>query len=206
MGIGPWLVFRGMIVGVLALISFSLVITSGLSLPPIARAEGLPDPTPAATDSVEITGEEANSAVSMNYACEVSGNFPPEITQWCSLITQYAQQNNIPTDLIAALIWQESGGNPNAYSHSGAVGLMQVMPRDGISATFMCKNGPCFANRPTINELHDPEFNIKYGTKMLTGLFNRSGSWREALKAYGPMDVGYSYADKVLSIYERYGQ
>jgi len=24
--------------------------------------------------------------------------------------------------------------------------------------------------------------------------------------AYGPMDVGYSYADRVLAIYENYGQ
>ena len=81
---------------------------------------------------------------------------------------------------------------------------MQVMPRDGISASFMCKNGPCFANRPTIAELSDPEFNVKYGTRLLAGLVNRKGNLREALKAYGPMDVGYTYADKVLSLYQRY--
>ncbi len=40
---------------------------------------------------------------------------------------------------------------------------------------------------------------------MLAGLLNRHGSLREALKAYGPKDVGYYYADKVLGHYQRYG-
>lgn len=92
-----------------------------------------------------------------------------------------------------------------AYSRSGAVGLMQVMPRDGLAAKFQCVNGPCFASRPTRAELEDPAFNIEYGTRMLAGLYQRLESWRDALRSYGPMDVGYSYADKVLAIYERYG-
>jgi hypothetical protein len=37
-------------------------------------------------------------------------------------------------------------------------------------------------------------------------LFSRFGNMRDALKSYGPMDVGYSYADKVLAIENRYGQ
>jgi soluble lytic murein transglycosylase-like protein len=98
----------------------------------------------------------------------------------------------------------ESGGDPEAYSSSGAVGLMQVMPRDGLAADFECANGPCFASRPTIEELLQPEFNLEYGTHMLASLITRLGSEREALKAYGPMDVEYSYADRVLAIFERY--
>jgi soluble lytic murein transglycosylase-like protein len=78
------------------------------------------------------------------------------------------------------------------------------MPRDGIAASFDCINGPCFANRPTIEELQDPSFNIEYGTHMLAGLIARLGNLREALKAYGPMDVDYRYADTVLAIYENY--
>jgi soluble lytic murein transglycosylase-like protein len=91
----------------------------------------------------------------------------------------------------------ESGGDPEAYSASGAVGLMQVMPRDGLAASFECINGPCFASRPTIRELLEPGYNVEYGSQMLAGLIDRLGSPREALKAYGPMDVGYSYADRV---------
>ena len=40
--------------------------------------------------------------------------------------------------------------------------------------------------------------------RMLSSLQSRFGSLREALKAYGPKDVGYYYADKVLAIYDRY--
>jgi Transglycosylase SLT domain len=138
--------------------------------------------------------------------CEVSHRFPPIILQWCDLITRYANKRGLPPDLVAALIWQESGGNPIAYSQSGAVGLMQVMPRDGLAGSFMCVNGPCFGNRPTIKELQDPEYNIAYGTRLLAGLLGRHGDLREALRYYGPKDVGYSYADKVFNLFHRYGE
>ncbi len=132
--------------------------------------------------------------------CILSQSFPQDIRKWCTPIMRHSAKNNLDPNLIAALIWQESGGNPKAYSKSGAVGLMQIMPRDGIAASFQCINGPCFTKRPTISELEKPNFNIKYGTGMLAGLLNKYGDMREALKYYGPMNVGYSYADKVLSI------
>ena len=83
---------------------------------------------------------------------------------------------------------------------------MQVMPRDGLAASFMCVNGPCFANRPTTEQLQDPEFNISYGTKMLAELVSKYGNMRDALRYYGPKDVGYYYADIVLSLYNQYGK
>jgi len=134
--------------------------------------------------------------------CKVSKRFPQDVRQWCTQIMRHSAKNNLDPNLIAALIWQESGGEPTAYSKSGAVGLMQVMPRDGIAASFQCINGPCFTNRPTISELEKPNFNIKYGTGMLAGLLQKYGNTREALKYYGPMNVGYYYADKVLGIYQ----
>ncbi len=137
--------------------------------------------------------------------CKVSSLFPEDVRQWCMLITAYAEKHSLSPDLIAALIWLESGGDEVAYSHSGAVGLMQVMPRDGPAASFMCANGPCFSDRPTIKELKDPEFNIAFGTRYLARLLQRNGNLREALRYYGPMDAGYSYADKVLGIYQKYG-
>jgi soluble lytic murein transglycosylase-like protein len=137
--------------------------------------------------------------------CEINSDFPKKVRRWCDLIDVYAHQHQLPPDLLAALIWQESGGNPKAYSRSGAVGLMQVMPRDGIAAKFECVNGPCFAERPTIAQLKDPEFNIAYGARMLANLAKRHGTLRDALKAYGPMDVGYYYSDKVLGIYKKFG-
>jgi soluble lytic murein transglycosylase-like protein len=165
--------------------------------------------TSANTPTKALAAAEEKPAVKKNKSnrpCRVSSNYPESIRQWCGLITAKADETGLAPDLIAALIWQESGGDPQAYSKSGAVGLMQVMPRDGLAASFTCANGPCFASRPTIDELKDPEYNVDYGTGMLAGLVKRSGSLREALKAYGPMDVGYYYADKVLTIYRQYGE
>jgi soluble lytic murein transglycosylase-like protein len=136
--------------------------------------------------------------------CGLPASYPAEIRQWCGFIEAAAGETGLPANLIAAVILQESGGAPDAYSSSGAVGLMQVMPRDGIAADFMCANGPCFANRPTIAELEDPAFNIQYGSGYLASLVQKHGTIREALFKYGPIDVGYYYADLVLKIYENY--
>jgi len=157
-------------------------------------------------DKSALTDKKPEVSRGPSITCGISDQYPQNIYKWCTTITSYAEKRGIPPDLIAAIIWQESGGNPNAYSRSGAVGLMQVMPRDGLAASFICINGPCFCNRPTIRELKDPEYNIAYGTKLLFSLINKNGSYREALKSYGPMDIGYSYADKVLNIYQNYGK
>lgn len=136
--------------------------------------------------------------------CTLPAKYPAAVRQWCSLIEKYAGQAGIDAKLIAAVMLQESGGNPKAYSKSGAVGLMQVMPRDGLAASFQCNGRPCFSSRPTMDELFDPEYNISYGVRMLAGLVQKTGSLRGGLRSYGPMDVGYYYADLVLKIYQNY--
>jgi hypothetical protein len=178
---------------------FSLV--SNISEPKIAQAAEAPTPTPLVEIQPALVSTEEPVEEQDTNDCIISENFPPEVRQWCDQITKHSKKNNFDPDLIAAIIWQESGGNPIAFSSSGAVGLMQVMPHDGIAASFQCINGPCFTNRPSISELQRPSFNIKYGTGMLAGLKQKYGSIREALKFYGPMNVGYYYADKVLGIY-----
>ena len=218
------LIFPGAMLGSLILASFTMKITERVSWPTALISEVKINDSNGNGDQAERNDRASNSLNGNKDTeqekesekdetrnkdknkCLVSGNFPERIRQWCKLISEYSKKNQLDPDLIAALIWQESGGNPTAYSRSGAVGLMQVMPKDGIAATFQCKNGPCFANRPSIKELQDPNFNIKYGTGMLAGLVNRHGSVREALKYYGPMNVGYYYADKVLGIFKNYGE
>lgn len=144
-----------------------------------------------------LTGQ--NSATSLQ-GCTLNAAFAGSVLQWCHLIQNYASANGLEPALVAALITQESGGDPNAYSTSGAVGLMQVMPRDGLAASFMCAAGPCFTDRPSSQQLYDPEYNIAYGTKLLASLLQRNGNIRDALMNYGPRDVGYYYADLVLGI------
>jgi len=136
-----------------------------------------------------------------SYPCSLSSLYPQEIQQWCQLIESAAIETDLPANLIAAVMLQESGGDPLSYSSSGAVGLMQVMPRDGLAAGFMCINGPCFADRPTIKDLQDPAYNINYGSRMLASLYVKHGTYREALFRYGPMNIGYHYADLVLNIW-----
>lgn len=133
--------------------------------------------------------------------CALYDRYPDKVKPWCVLIEASSAEHGVDPLLIAAVMLQESGGQPEVLSTSGAVGLMQVMPRDGIAASFQCVNGPCFASRPSIEELKDPAFNVNFGVRMLAGLIARHGDVREALKSYGPYDVGYRYADQVLAIY-----
>jgi hypothetical protein len=131
----------------------------------------------------------------------ISSSFPDSIRQWDNLIGSTASKYDLDPNLIAAVMLQESGGNADAYSDSGAVGLMQVMPRDGIAASFICYAGPCFKHRPSGEELFQPDFNVEYGARMLAGLIQQYGNVRDALKAYGPMDMAYEYADMVIAIW-----
>jgi len=141
------------------------------------------------------------SATQSRFECRINQNFPQEILVWEEYIMHASAASDLDPNLIAAVILQESGGQEHIISHSGAVGLMQIMPRDGVASRFICVNGPCFHNRPTTKELLDPQFNIQYGAQLLAGLLNTHPALRDALKAYGPMDVGHSYADTVLAIY-----
>ncbi len=208
MRMGPHLVFRSALLGSFLLSIFGYLatpndLTTYFTYSPVYQeAAAAEAPTVRVAAATPNKGTKAFAAPA---GCAVSPSYPEKILRWCQLITAYARSERLAPDLVAALILQESGGNALAYSHSGAVGLMQVMPRDGLAAAFQCPNGPCFASRPTIRELENPDFNVAYGTNFLAGLIERYGDIREALKAYGPRDVGYYYADKVLALWSRYG-
>lgn len=223
-------IFPGILIGSLVLVMISKMIAlPGLTLTVSAHAistaadlaqnSGL---TSANQDDMQAQldpkAQEANSAAELetssqtvpNYPedgsveCSLNAGYPDSIRRWCDLIERYANEHGVDANLIAAVMLQESGGNPDAYSKSGAVGLMQVMPRDGLASSFVCVNGPCFASRPSMDELFVPEFNVSFGVRMLAGLINRYGSVREALRAYGPMNMGYRYADIVLNIMDQH--
>ena len=162
-----------------------------------ARAEAL-----AAGVPVVVTTEAPLVAPVVAAAEEVvcPGGTLESVREWCSLVNTEAKEYGLDPILILAVITQESGGQPHILSEQSAVGLMQIMPGDGYSSTIECANGPCFAARPTTFELFDPQVNVDYGCKMLAGLIQKYGSERDALKAYGPYNVGYYFADKVLAI------
>jgi hypothetical protein len=211
-------IFPGLIVGCVFMVYFTSLIaspqTAFASNPVESQPAGVSEQVQAVhvSDSGQFVEEvleplqrnEPEQVSQASDGCSISAGYPETIQQWCSLIERYAREHALEPNLVAAVMLQESGGNARAFSKSGAVGLMQVMPSDGPATRFMCINGPCFADRPSSSQLYDPEFNIYYGTRMLSDLIRRHGNVRDALKSYGPMDMGYRYADIVLSIMSRY--
>jgi soluble lytic murein transglycosylase-like protein len=87
-----------------------------------------------------------------------------------SLIEQAARRHDLDSDLLMALIRQESGFNTLAVSRTGARGLMQLMPGT--------------AKRYGVARVHDAGENIAGGSAYLSDLLNRFGRLDLALAAY----------------------
>lgn len=99
-------------------------------------------------------------------------------TDFEDIIEKAAAQFNIPAKLIKSVIQKESNFNPNALSHAGASGLMQLMP-----AT---------ARGLGVKNVFDPAENIIAGSKYLRQMLDRYDNNIElALAAYnaGPGNV-----------------
>lgn len=97
------------------------------------------------------------------------------IAMYFSMFEQYAQEQNVPTDLKYLSI-VESALNPNAESRSGAVGLWQFMPATGSSLGLKI-------NRD-VDERKDPHKSTKAAYQYLNKQYKRYGNWELALAAY----------------------
>lgn len=65
------------------------------------------------------------------FAADVGGDFrfvSGTPSTYRDVIIQASQETGIPTQVISALLKQESGFNPNAISSAGAIGIAQFMP------------------------------------------------------------------------------
>lgn len=89
--------------------------------------------------------------------------------RWAPIVKQASEQFGVPAEIITAVMRQESGGNPNARSPVGALGLMQFMPGT--------------AKGLGIDPLN-PEQAILGGAKHLAGLYAKFGKWSDAIAAY----------------------
>jgi soluble lytic murein transglycosylase-like protein len=99
------------------------------------------------------------------------------VRRYDSLIERHSKMHELDADLVRAVIYAESGGDPRAVSRAGAAGLMQLMP-----AT---------AGELGVADRFDPEQNIASGTRYLRTLLDRFQSTEVALWAYnaGPEAV-----------------
>ncbi len=122
---------------------------------------------------------------------------PWQLEVW---IHEYADRLELDPDLIRAVIQVESGFDPRARSHKGAMGLMQLMPE---TATELAVSDP-----------YDPRQNIRGGAAYLRRMLRRFGRTDLALAAYnaGPEAVARyggvppyaetrDYVEKVLRIH-----
>ena len=78
------------------------------------------------------------------------------INPWESYVQRYSGQYSVDPDLVHAIIYAESKGDPYSISKDGAVGLMQIMP--STAAYF------------GISDVFDPEENIKAGVMYIDWL------------------------------------
>ncbi len=119
-------------------------------------ANGMAPPAPAAT--LASTAPAGASAL-------------PAGTPYAAEITAAATRNGVDPALLAALVKQESGFNPNAGSPAGAQGLTQLMPATAASLG--------------VTDVHDPAQALEGGAKYLRQQLDRfGGDVARALAAY----------------------
>lgn len=119
------------------------------------------------------------------------------------IIAPAAAKYGVAPELVAAVIWAESSGDPNARSRRGARGLMQLMPQT--------------AKELGVARILDPRENVEGGTRYLRQMLDtHEGDVSLALAAYNagpdavrrhrgvpPYRETRKYVDRVIRVYER---
>ena len=98
--------------------------------------------------------------------------------EYTEYVKKYANEYNVDEYLIYAIIKAESNFEPDAVSHRGAKGLMQLM----------YSTAEDIAKRINVNlnedNILDPDININLGTKYISMLIQKYNNTNLALAAY----------------------
>lgn len=97
--------------------------------------------------------------------------------RYLPLVEEHSVRHGIDPRLVLAVIEVESAYRPDARSHKGAMGLMQLMPSTAAGLD--------------VDDPYDPDQNLRGGTAYLARMLDRFGSVELALAAYnaGPEAV-----------------
>ena len=98
---------------------------------------------------------------------------------YSAIIRGHARNYDLDPALLAAVVYQESKFHANARSDSGAIGLMQLLPETAKGIAVHTGG-----SRFRVDDLYDPEINVRYGAWYLRHLLTKYGDEQTALAAY----------------------
>jgi soluble lytic murein transglycosylase-like protein len=140
----------------------------------MAQFQQFLNPTPAVPSTASAAGStdvQATSSTSGTSFAKTLAGIAPGVDKWKDEIATAAQANNIDPKLLTAVVNHESGGNPDARSSAGAMGLTQLMPTT--------------ASGLGVTDPWDPAQNLNGGAKLLReNLDANHGNVALALAAY----------------------
>jgi soluble lytic murein transglycosylase-like protein len=159
-------------VSVDAVVSRIAQLQSLMAPPPVAPTANFAATLASATaPTATAAATAATPATALASTASTGPSALPTGTPYGAEITAAAQRNGLDPALLAGLIKQESGFNPNAGSPAGAQGLCQLMPGT--------------ARGLDVTDLHDPVQSIEGGAKYLAQqLKTFNGDVARALAAY----------------------
>jgi soluble lytic murein transglycosylase len=96
-----------------------------------------------------------------------------------SIVRGHAENYRLDPALLAAVIYQESKFDPEARSDAGAVGLMQLQPETARGIALRT-GGSAFR----VDDLTNPEINVRYGSWYLRHLLDKYDDEQLALAAF----------------------
>jgi soluble lytic murein transglycosylase len=96
-----------------------------------------------------------------------------------SIVRGHAENYSLDPALLAAVIYQESKFDAEARSDAGAVGLMQLQPETARGIAL--RTG---GSKFHVDDLTNPEINVRYGSWYLRHLLDKYDEERLALAAF----------------------